>query len=160
MTRYWWSYFMVTPRVFRLIYTIESCFILEHYSYFFIRVKVSKFFCSAVNFFEVSMTSLLTFLGCLLLGIIFLNPCLFSTLYIWPVPMECPTSFTYAFSISLAVTICPLSAFSSNCFRNSFSSSKQRFLWLPCLFLFFNAFTESLYAFNHANTVDFPTSNF
>ena len=28
-------------------------------------------------------------------------------------------------------------------------------------FLFFNAFTESsLYAFNHANTVDFPTSNF
>ena len=158
---YRWSYFIITPVVFWLIYTTETCFILKDYSYSFIRVNVSNFFYFGVDFFEAWIASLFAFLRCLLSGILFLNSCLFNTYYIWPLPTGCPTNSIYAFSISLAVIACPFSAVSSNCFKNSFSCSKDKFLLFPGLFLFFSPSMELFfYLFNHANNVVFLMSNF
>lgn len=133
---YRWSYFIITPAVFRLVYATETGFILKDYSYSFIRVNVSNFFYFGVDFFEAWIASLFAFLRCLLSGILFLNSCLFNTYYIWPLPTGCPTNSIYAFSISLAVIACPFSAVSSNCFKNSFSCSKDKFLLFPGLFYF------------------------
>ncbi len=64
-----------TPTIFGLIDTTKTGFILEHKPYLSTTVEnLLQFFDFGVNFFEVSMTSSLAFWGCLLLGIIFLQP--------------------------------------------------------------------------------------
>ena len=79
MARYRWTNALFTPAVFGLIDSSESCFILEHKSYFLMWMTrlvyiILQFADSLVNFFEVSMTSSLAFFGCLLLGMTFLQP--------------------------------------------------------------------------------------
>ena len=65
----------LTPAVFWLVNSAKTCLILEHKAHFSTSlVEIFQFFDSDINFFEVSMTSSLAFLGCLLRGMIFLQP--------------------------------------------------------------------------------------
>ncbi len=68
------------PALFWLVDSPKTCFILKHQPDGFFFVENFRQFCdSCVNFFEVSMTSSLAFLGCRLLGITFRQPCLLNT---------------------------------------------------------------------------------
>ena len=72
MARNGWSIAFRTPAVFRLVDPPEACLILKHESDLTWPVEnFCQFVDSAVNFFEVAMTSSLAFFGCLLLGITF-----------------------------------------------------------------------------------------
>ena len=65
----------LAPAVFGLVNSAKTCLILEHKAHFSTAlVEIFQFFDSDINFFEVSMTSSLAFLGCLLRGMIFLQP--------------------------------------------------------------------------------------
>ena len=65
----------LAPAVFRLVDPSEACFVLEHKAHFSTApVEVFQFTDGGFNFFEVSMTSSLAFLGCLLRGMTFLQP--------------------------------------------------------------------------------------
>ena len=79
MTRYRWASTLFTPTVLWLIDSTKPGFILEHQPHLLIWIILSvdiilQLTDSGFNFFEVSMTSSLAFLGCLLLGIIFRQP--------------------------------------------------------------------------------------
>lgn len=65
----------LAPAVFRLVDASEACFVLEHKAHFSTApVEFFQFTDGGFNFFEVSMTSSLAFLGCLLRGMTFLQP--------------------------------------------------------------------------------------
>ena len=65
----------LAPAIFRLVDASEACFVLEHKAHFSTApVEVFQFTDGGFNFFEVSMTSSLAFLGCLLRGMTFLQP--------------------------------------------------------------------------------------
>ena len=79
-----WAETLWTPAVFGPVDPPETCFILEHQSHFpTISTRILDFFLHflhiLVNFFEVSMTSSLAFLGCWLRGMTFRHPCRSST---------------------------------------------------------------------------------
>lgn len=64
------------PAVLRMVDAAEACLILEHKAHFSTaHVEIFQFTDGGFNFFEVSMTSSLAFLGCLLRGMTFLQPC-------------------------------------------------------------------------------------
>ena len=64
------------PAVLGMVDAAEACLILEHKAHFSTApVEIFQFSDGGFNFFEVSMTSLLAFLGCLLRGMTFLQPC-------------------------------------------------------------------------------------
>ena len=64
-----------TPAVLGMVDAAEACLILEHKAHFSTApVEIFQFTDGGFNFFEVSMTSLLAFLGCLLRGMTFLQP--------------------------------------------------------------------------------------
>ena len=74
------SNIIITPAVFRFINSSKTCFILKHYSYPLIFMFWFYFLYQIGNFFfDISISLSSAFLGCLLLGITFLKPCLFST---------------------------------------------------------------------------------
>lgn len=65
----------LTPAVFGLVNSAKTCLILEHKAHFSTApVEILQFTDGGFNFFEVSMTSSLAFLGCLLRGMTFLQP--------------------------------------------------------------------------------------
>ncbi len=66
------------PTVFRLIDPTETSFILKHQAYFW-RTRFLHLGYGCFNFFEASIASSLAFFGCLDLGMIFLQPCRWST---------------------------------------------------------------------------------
>lgn len=64
------------PAVLGMVDAAEACLILEHKAHFSTApVEIFQFTDGGFNFFEVSMTSSLAFLGCLLRGMTFLQPC-------------------------------------------------------------------------------------
>lgn len=64
------------PAVLGMVDAAEACLILEHKAHFSTApVEILQFADGGFNFFEVSMTSSLAFLGCLLRGMTFLQPC-------------------------------------------------------------------------------------
>ena len=64
------------PAVLGMVDAAEARLILEHKAHFSTApVEIFQFTDGGFNFFEVSMTSSLAFLGCLLRGMTFLQPC-------------------------------------------------------------------------------------
>lgn len=84
MAWYTWTHSHGAPAPFGFVNSAKASFILEHQAYLFPGILGSRNLYGIVNFFEASIASSLAFLGCLLRGITFRQPCRCRTQYICP----------------------------------------------------------------------------